>query len=146
MLSLSSNWVSGEIKFADLIFFFNFGSFVWSRLKSSTHQLPGKWYPIIDPNHLISIPSPRLNCLKPYPLQQHIAILPYIRQYPHTPQYKLLLICSYSLMQMVLTYVMSILTVEHCTINGQLYLQNFKWKKFISSCNGLASVIKLFYL
>ena len=64
MLSLSSNWVSGEFEFADLVFFFNSGSFTWSRLKSSTHQFPGKWYPILDPNYLISIPSPKLNGLK----------------------------------------------------------------------------------
>ena len=64
MLSLSSNWVSGEFEFADLVFFFNSGSSTWSRLKSSTHQFPGKWYPILDPNYLISIPSPKLNGLK----------------------------------------------------------------------------------
>ena len=67
MLSLSSNWVSGEFEFADLVFFFNSGSSTWSRLKSSTHQFPGKWYQILDPNYLISIPSPKLNGVKNIP-------------------------------------------------------------------------------
>ena len=44
-------------------------------LQWSIDQFPGKGYPIIDPNSLISIGYPRLNCLKVIPFtasQTHI--------------------------------------------------------------------------
>ena len=41
-----------------------------------TDQFPEKWYPILDPNALIYIPYPRVNCLKTIPFtaaHTHIA-------------------------------------------------------------------------
>ena len=134
MLSLSSNWVSGEFEFAHLIFFSNSGSSTWSRLKSSTHPVSWKMIPHSGPKLSDFYTLSQTKLLENHTLYSSIA---HIWQYPPPPPhtYKLLLISSYSLMQMVLTYVISIqlrLTVQHCTINGELYLQNLKRKKKFS--------------
>ena len=44
-------------------------------LSLSNWTVPGKWYPILDQNSLISIPYPRLNCSKTLPFTAaHIPI------------------------------------------------------------------------
>lgn len=51
-----------------------------SDVSLSYWTVPGKWYPILDQNSLISIPYPRLNCSKTLPFTEaHIA---YIWEYP----------------------------------------------------------------
>ena len=50
-----------------------------------TDQFPEKWYPILDPNALIYIPYPRVNCLKTLPFTAAHTYIAHIGQYPPPP-------------------------------------------------------------
>ena len=45
-------------------------------------QLPGEWWPILDPNSLIYIPYPRVNCLKAIPFTVAHTYIAHMWQWP----------------------------------------------------------------
>ena len=54
-------------------------------LYQPTDQFPEKWYPILDPNALIYIHYPRVNCLKTIPFAAAYTYIAHIWQYPPPP-------------------------------------------------------------
>ena len=58
----------------------------WSVNLQPTNQFPEKWYPILDPNALIYIPYPRVNCLKTIPFTAAHTYIAQIWQYPRPPR------------------------------------------------------------
>ena len=53
-----------------------------SDVSLSYWTVPGKWYPILGQNSLISIPYPRLNCSKTLPFTAAHTYIAYIWEYP----------------------------------------------------------------
>ena len=49
-------------------------------------QFPEKRYPILDPNSLIFIPYPRVNCLETIPFTAAHTYIAHIWQYPPPPR------------------------------------------------------------